>query len=238
MIPLTPDRALLDVLDFLPEGDSPAPFISLKEDESPFSAPTIDADEPTPQKGGKEVRRKAVPNEAKKMSPRVGENKPVIRSIFEIAADEKEIPKECPIAPLSPLLAPVRSEAPRVKEVSGISKASFPLFEEMSNTLVHMQTHGITETHIFLDTPQYSSSPFYQARITIREYSTSPKIFNIEFSGHAFATQKFQEQIPALMTFFGAQDFSFGVHRIEISLTPEEKPLVHRKENVSGEETT
>jgi hypothetical protein len=89
------------------------------------------------------------------------------------------------------------------------------LFETMVSHLVHMNSTSINETVVFLDNP---SSAFHGAKIVIREFSSAPRIFNIEFIANPQAAALFQLHTNDLLATFQQQNFEFSINRIDTSI--------------------
>ena len=107
------------------------------------------------------------------------------------------------------------------------------LFERMVGVMTIATYNGATETTISLNSPQFASSVFYGAQIIIREYSTAPKVFNIELLGNEQAIELFQGNAEDLMAAFQSGNYTFRVNQLQTGLLRSEKPLFHRKEKPS-----
>ncbi len=103
------------------------------------------------------------------------------------------------------------------------------LFEKMTSQIFIMQTNGINETTINLNTPEFASSRFFGAQIVIKEFSTAPLAFNIEFLGSPQNSLYFEQNIASLRAAFSGEDRKYSIHRIESRLSKQEKPLFRRK---------
>lgn len=111
------------------------------------------------------------------------------------------------------------------------------IFERMVGVMTIMTSSGITETTIHLDAPQFQGSVFFGAQITITEFSTAPKAFNIEFIGSPQGVNLFKGSIEELVAAFQAGNYNFKVHRVDTSLSPrerEEKPKVGKVKRKQG----
>ena len=64
------------------------------------------------------------------------------------------------------------------------------LYDKLLSAIIGTHTEGVQETTFFLDGDAFNT--FQGARITITEYSTAPKVFNIEFSSHSKAVALFE----------------------------------------------
>ncbi|NGX47713.1 MAG: hypothetical protein K1000chlam3_01095 [Chlamydiae bacterium] len=97
------------------------------------------------------------------------------------------------------------------------------LYHKMVDTLLHIHREGIQETTFFLDSDAFSSSIFHGAKITITEYSTAPKIFNIHFFADGKALAIFEAHAHELVNSLQNGKFGFGVHRLDTSLLTEDE---------------
>ncbi len=113
---------------------------------------------------------------------------------------------------LSPLLL-ASIEAPRF-----LAASLAPLFEAMVGQMQVMTEKGVVETTVTLNAPKYANSPFYGTQITIREYSTAPKIFNIEVSTSVQAAALLQKNQEQLLFAMQGQGYNFKINRFEASL--------------------
>ncbi len=133
---------------------------------------------------------------------------------------------------LGPLfIAPAPQVAPAYTQLSGEMLA---LFEKMISHIFIMQANGVNETTIHLNTPEFASSLFAGASIVIKEYSTAPLAFNIEFLGSPQNSLFFEQNIASLRAAFSSEDRKYSINRIESRLlNKQEKPLFQRKEKIS-----
>ncbi len=146
------------------------------------------------------------------------------------AAEAAILPASSSLGPL--FIAPAPESAPAY---TLLKPEVLALFERMVSQIVIMQTNSVNETTIHLNTPGFASSIFANAQITIREYSTAPLIYNIEFLGTEQNSLYFQQNIPGLQAAFASEKRNFTIHDIKSGLRREEKPLFHRKENPTDE---
>jgi hypothetical protein len=109
------------------------------------------------------------------------------------------------------------------------------LFEKMASTMIVMQTSGEAETTLFLDSPRFASSIFFGTQITIREFSTAPKAFNVEIVSTPSAIHAIDPCKNDLLSAFQNGHFNFSIHRFDTYIHTEERPVLHRKEN-SGDD--
>lgn len=107
------------------------------------------------------------------------------------------------------------------------------LFEKMAGTMLLLSSSNETETTLFLDTPQFDHSPFYGTRITIKEFSTAPRAFNVEIATSSVALAHLNAHKSALLAAFAKGDFNFSIGRLDTEIQQADRPLFHRKEAVS-----
>lgn len=92
------------------------------------------------------------------------------------------------------------------------------LFEQMASTIIVMSSTEEQKTTLFLNSSKFSSSPFFGTRITIKEFSTAPKAFNIEIASNPAALDLLSIHKEALVAAFESGRFPFSVHRLETQL--------------------
>jgi hypothetical protein len=100
------------------------------------------------------------------------------------------------------------------------------IFEKMAASMIVMSSSGEIETTLFLDNP---ASIFYGTKITIREFSTAPKAFNVEITSFTPAINAIESGRNDLLSAFQNGNFNFSIHRFETFIHSEERPVLHRK---------
>jgi hypothetical protein len=105
------------------------------------------------------------------------------------------------------------------------------IFEKMASCMLVMSSSGEVETTLFLDTPHFASSPFFGTKITIREFSTAPKAFNVEIASSSQAIIAIDSSRNDLLSAFQNGNFNFSIHRLDTYIQNEERPVLHRKES-------
>ena len=108
------------------------------------------------------------------------------------------------------------------------------LFDRMAGVMTVMELSGTTTTELTLLGEEFASSVFYGARITITEYSTAPKAFNVQLSANPEAVALFQGNMPNLLANFASGNYAFRIHRLETNV--EERPLFKRKESFGNDQ--
>jgi hypothetical protein len=128
---------------------------------------------------------------------------------------------------LGPLfLAPAPNAAPAY---SLLDAQTLALFEKMVSVLSILKESGVTETTIHLGS-EFANSQYAGAQIIIREYSTAPLTYNIEFLGNPLAAEAFRKNLGTLRSALDDPKFRFRIHRLESSISKEPFPRVERKE--------
>lgn len=127
----------------------------------------------------------------------------------EVEAQTQGAPSAPPPAAQSPepLAAPFAHLPPQVAQ----------LFERMVGVMTVMHESGISETTLTLDNPQFERSVFYGAQITVTEYTSAPKEYNIEMTGNQQAVDLLNANVEELVAAFQAGKYNFKVNRIDIS---------------------
>lgn len=155
------------------------------------------------------------------------EHNPVLSKTKKIK--EATQPPALSSTPASAHLIPSASATP--SSYSSLTPEMLKLFEHLASTLVVIDTNGVKETTIHLNSAEFSSK-FAGVQIVIREYATAPKQFNVELLGNAQNVELFEKNIPHLMSAFKEGHYNFKIHRMEASTLSKNRPLFHRKEKV------
>ena len=111
-----------------------------------------------------------------------------------------------PTPPVSACAAPVPASA-----------AVDALFESMASQMVIMTSSQEQKTTIVLDGERFGASALAGAEITITEFSTAPKIFNVEIIGAPSAVVLIQKSQEALLQRIAKGNFSFSIHRFYLN---------------------
>lgn len=131
---------------------------------------------------------------------------------------------------------PLLGSTPKTFRTSPLTPAIEAAFEKMASCMLIMSSTHETETTFFLDNPQFASSALFGTQITIREFSTAPKIFNIEMTSNPHGVAMMEAGRNSLLSAFENAQFNFKVHRFETQILHSEKsPVFHRKEHESGD---
>jgi hypothetical protein len=165
------------------------------------------------------------------------------KDFFTLIAEEEEEeiePKEGPAcemrnhADLS--LAQAKAMSISVSRLAQLSPAIEAAFEKMASCMIVMTSTQERETTLFLDNPHFASSSLFGTQITIREFSTAPKAFNIEILSNPQGVALIDSSKSELLSAFQNGNFSFTVHRLDTLLHQrEDRPVLHRRENEDRE---
>lgn len=155
---------------------------------------------------------------------------------FKTVASKKEESKKdltpvtsaAPSTPLGPLFLSPTTSAPPAYAL--LDTQALALFEKMASVITILKETGVTETTIHLISPEFNGSQLYGAQVVIREYSTAPLSYNIEFMGNPLAAQLFQKNLPQLRNAFNDPKYRFRINRLESSISKEDYRRVERKE--------
>jgi len=101
------------------------------------------------------------------------------------------------------------------------------LYNKLVDKLFFIHQNGIQETTLLLEGEGLSSSVFQGTKITITEYSTAPKVFNIKIATTAEALSYFEGHASSLLNALQKGKFGFSVYQLDTELlTEKEKPSI------------
>ena len=113
------------------------------------------------------------------------------------------------------------------------------LFDQMVGQLMIANTRpGVTETTVTLNSASLQGTPFYGAKITIEEFSTAPKAFNVVLEGSPQAISLMSTHMGDLLSAFQSTHQNFNINRIDTRLaeTPAEKKKAEEEGQGRGDE--
>lgn len=117
-----------------------------------------------------------------------------------------------------PFLRPHLSGQYTIKTPS-ISEESMILLDKMCSEMLIMTSESSSKTILVLETKEFANSPFYGAELTLEEFSTAPKVFNISIRASTPAVTLIQTHLAGFMQLLQERNFSFGVNRIDTSIS-------------------
>ena len=118
-----------------------------------------------------------------------------------------------------------------------IQQASYDivsLMEKVGSEMILMTSEGSTKTTLILDSEAFDSSIFKEAKVTIEEFSSAPKIYNVKISAGPQAIELVRVHVEEFLKLFQDKKFGFSINRIDTELTSS-RPLFSRKEKTNGE---
>lgn len=164
-------------------------------------------------------------------------------SVFDISADCLKPTSPAPFHSIQVQSSePVRS-AP-VQEISSqkataitpLSKVQCEwILTESTSSITHCIQEGVKETSLRLEGPAFQSSPFQGMELVIKEFSTAPLVFNVEFRGSPSAISVLKPNLPNLCAAFHGMNKpeGYAIHRIDTSIETSSEDassfLFHRK---------
>lgn len=195
MIPLTStlsDFLLIDPpASCSPETFPPAFIASKPSQEDPLELPSIF----TPQKP---------------LSP-CGDNEKRIQDNPEgIIAPLAALPNTITVCDTKPIAA--------ISSAYQIPPEVLSLFDRICTEMLVMTSEASQKTTIALNGESFASSPFYGAEITIEEFSTAPKIFNVTITTPSQSASLLQAHLLHFSEILQARKFSFSINRIDTDL--------------------
>ena len=138
----------------------------------------------------------------------------------------------CP--PQNANTAPVQENV-KVASVQPLQKIVLEWVEKLGSVMTFMDHKGMQKTTVSI---QDAASPFNGIEISIKEFSTAPKVFNIEFSGRPETIVLLEAHLPLLIASFQKGEFPFSVSRIDIGYSDGQDPLVMKQKKVQAIEET
>lgn len=122
-------------------------------------------------------------------------------------------------------------------EKSLIQQASYDivsLMEKVGSEMIMMTSEGSTKTTLILNSEAFDSSILKEAKVTIEEFSSAPKIYNVKISAGPQAIELVRVHVEEFLKLFQDKKFGFSINRIDTELTSS-RPLFSRKEKTDGE---
>lgn len=155
-----------------------------------------------------------------------------LEAIKEMLSRHKQSNDVASLAHILPLSettsSPTEHSLTTVKVESSVQWAH--LFNKLVKELISTHQSGIQETTIFLGQEDFSSSIFSGSQITITEFSTAPKVFNIQFQGGQKALTLFEAHAADLAKVLNQGKFGFLIGRIDAGFLKDS----HQKYKVSA----
>jgi hypothetical protein len=122
---------------------------------------------------------------------------------------------QIPLSPISPTLNPM----PQISTISAIPDECFKLFDKLCSEMLVMDAEACITTTFTLESEAFANSPFYGAQVTIEEYSTAPKVFNVSITAQAAAVTQVENHMAGFFELLETRNFSFAIHKIDTYLS-------------------
>ncbi len=119
------------------------------------------------------------------------------------------------ILPISPVLDPL----PQISPISSIPDECLKIFDKLCSEMLVMDAESCITTTFVLETESFARSPFYGATVTIEEYSTAPKVFNVSITAQESAITLIETQMTGFFELLETRNFSFAIHKIDTHLS-------------------
>lgn len=195
----------------------------------PIDYPNLETKKPNTKQ---DLKRPApFPKERKKLSKQLQDGS--LHALKELLAKQKQNTALSAAGPFQDMLAMQQASTEPTSTLKIEPSAQvMQLYSKLVEALIHTNHNGIQETTFFLEGDAFNSSAFQGSKITITEYSTAPKIFNIEFSADPKALSFFEAHAADLLNALQKGNFGFEVNRLDTTLLTEDEkyaiPLVER----------
>lgn len=109
------------------------------------------------------------------------------------------------------------------------------VIEQAFSSMSIMDDKGSSKTSILLDNALFQDPMWEGTEITIEEFSSAPKIFNVKITASAQAVLLIEAQMNQFLELFKERKFAFGINRIDTEiLSP--KHLFARKGNFDSQD--
>ena len=151
----------------------------------------------------------------------------LLSALKELLSRQKDVELPAPL-PAPALQTPLQSISANTWQPS---MQVMQLFEEMTSSLSYVNEKGIQMTTITLDGEHFASSIFRNCTLTLTEYSTAPKIFNVQFAVTPEALAFFAPHAQQLQHALKHGEWDFRVERLDVALLD----LRHEKEQEKDE---
>ncbi|MCX6990544.1 MAG: hypothetical protein NTX49_05715 [Chlamydiae bacterium] len=110
-----------------------------------------------------------------------------------------------------------------------ISEQVYALMECVGSEMIVMTSESSTKTTLILDNKLFNNTLLESAEITIEEFSSAPKIFNVTISAGPKGVEMVRTHMEEFLKLFQEKKFGFSINRIDTEISSA-KPLFSRKE--------
>jgi hypothetical protein len=153
-------------------------------------------------------------------------------SVFDLAAEQKN--QNSAVLPFTQVQLQSCHQASCENKITPLSNAHYEsLLSETTLAISHTIQNGVKETSVRLDGLAFQGSSLYGVEFIIKEFSTAPLMFNIEFRGSETALSTLAPHFATLKAAF-PQSEGYAIHRIDASFEDSSPFLFHRKPKAEG----
>ncbi len=131
-----------------------------------------------------------------------------------------------------PFISQLQADSKQVTASQAISESCLQIFDKLCSEMLVMDAEACTKTTVVLQSEAFVGSAFYGAVVTIEEYSTAPKIFNVSITAAQDAVALLNAHMTVFFELLETRNFSFGIHRIDTHLSTDS----HRPEKNGDDE--
>lgn len=169
------------------------------------------------------------------------------QELEKVAKTEEEETKKkrgLPFAPLPPLPVVIenfyRPETQKIEIKPLTSVQCDWIVAEMANVIEHKMCDGVREISIRLEGTTFTHTPLEGTRLIIKEFSTAPRQFNIEFHGSEKAITLIQQGLEELrLVFANHNENSFNGEKLALfrieTFFEESSPFFFKRKAPVGE---
>ncbi len=122
---------------------------------------------------------------------------------------------QLPFSPIAPIIDPPL----QISSISTIPDECLKLIDKLCSEMLVMDAESCITTTFVLETENFINSPFYGTKITIEEYCTAPKVFNVSITAQESAITLIEAQMINFFELLETRNFSFAIHKIDTHLS-------------------
>ena len=171
----------------------------------------------------------------------IAQRKEVFTTSLSDEKKEEEEPELCintPPCPYIPTIqGPTKNLVSNKVEKFSLNTEILTLIEKLGAEMIIMTTEDSNHTTIHLGDNYPQGSVLNNLEISIQEFSTAPKIFNVTLTSSPESLEKISPYISQLLNVFRERKFDFSINRIETEISSG-KPLFCRKKESANDSHT
>ncbi|MES2199662.1 MAG: hypothetical protein V4489_05805 [Chlamydiota bacterium] len=125
----------------------------------------------------------------------------------------------CSSLPPLPPPSPILDFTPQISSISTIPEECLKIIDKLCSEMLVMDAESCITTTFILETDAFINSPFFGAKVTIEEYCTAPKVFNVSITAQESAITLLESQMTGFFQLLETRNFSFSIHKIDTHLS-------------------